>query len=241
MNDLEPILEVRGPGGEHFVHRLTGEQVSIGRLAQLNTIALEPDPQRLVGRQAHCRVERDGAAWWVVDSGSVNGTLVQQGGTTYAVERRRRLNDGDTIRILGRLSGDGVPAYWDLTFRDPLKTQQAGAIVRPICLEYDYPQARLYRVEAGDRTELYGLRPLEQRLVRYMAQRNAASGDAPVLCTHEELISAVWGDEEPPHTPDDLSSLIWSLRRKLEPNPSEPRLVQTVRGLGYRLQTCHGE
>jgi DNA-binding response OmpR family regulator len=48
----------------------------------------------------------------------------------------------------------------------------------------------------------------------------------------------VWGEEpHAPHTREDLARLVYDLRRKLEADPARPRLLQTVRGFGYRLIT----
>jgi len=89
-------------------------------------------------------------------------------------------------------------------------------------------------VQDGARHEL-AIRAQAHRLVRHMAERNAAAG-APALCTHEELMAAVWGGE-PLHTHEELAKLVWELRRKLEPFGAED-LLENVRGLGYRMRTC---
>jgi DNA-binding winged helix-turn-helix (wHTH) protein len=68
-----------------------------------------------------------------------------------------------------------------------------------------------------------------------MAERNAGAG-AAVLCTHEELMAAVWRDE-PLHTREELAKLVWELRRTLEPFGAA-HLLENERGLGYRLRTC---
>src|SRR5215469_13620544 len=83
---------------------------------------------------------------------------------------------------------------------------------------------------------LVSLSPQEHKLIRSMDQRNRANGQVPVLCPYEELLAAVWG-EEPFHTEDEISHLVYELRQKLEPNPREPQVLQTVKGLGYRLVT----
>jgi two-component system KDP operon response regulator KdpE len=51
---------------------------------------------------------------------------------------------------------------------------------------------------------------------------------------HEQLLSAVWG----PEYRDDLDYLrayVRYLRRKLERDPANPKLIQTVHGVGYML------
>jgi len=70
-----------------------------------------------------------------------------------------------------------------------------------------------------------------------MVERNAAAGGVPVLCTHDELMRAVWADE-PMHTREELAKLVWELRKKLEPFGAQ-HLIENERRLGYRLRSCH--
>jgi DNA-binding winged helix-turn-helix (wHTH) protein len=102
------------------------------------------------------------------------------------------------------------------------------------CLSYDIDQARLVLVRNGERHEI-SIRAQAHRLVRYMVERNEASG-GPVLCTHEELMQAVWADE-PMHSREELAKLVWEVRKKLEPFGAAP-LIENERRRGYRLQTC---
>jgi DNA-binding winged helix-turn-helix (wHTH) protein len=103
------------------------------------------------------------------------------------------------------------------------------------CLNYDLDQARLVLVQGTERHEL-AIRAQAHRLVRFMAERNAAGGGAPVLCTHEELMHAVWADE-PMHTREELAKLVWEVRKKLEPFGAA-ELIENERSRGYRLRTC---
>jgi hypothetical protein len=152
------------------------------------------------------------------------------------VEGRALLAEGDTIRILGHLPERGEPQYWELTFRDPLGTRPAGLAPRQEYLEYDWIQAKLFQVDGPGRREIQELRPQEHKLLRYMDHRNRLNRGIPVMCTYEELISAVWG-EEPAHTEAEINHLIWELRQKLEPDPKAPQFLETAKGLGYRLVT----
>jgi DNA-binding winged helix-turn-helix (wHTH) protein len=236
-----PFIELLGPNGERRSIDLGPERLTVGRLHDLNDVALEPDLQLLVTRQVHCVIERgEDGGWYVADNGSVNGTFVrrERTGAMEQVEGRVLLTDGDAVCILGALTETGEPRYWTLTLKDPLRTRPISALVaRAPCLLYDWPQAKLYRVEAGARQEITNLRPQEHKLVRYMAQRNHANGGVPVLCSYDELISAVWGDEAM-HTQDEVTHLVWGLRGKIEADRNNPRLLETERGLGYRLRTC---
>lgn len=103
------------------------------------------------------------------------------------------------------------------------------------CLEYDVAAGRMYLDRDGERYELH-VRPQVHALVRHIAARNREGSGAPVLCSHEELLHAVWGDK-PLHTNAELAKLFWELRRQLEPLGAGDVLVNE-RGRGYRLVTC---
>jgi len=236
LNTQLAFLKIHGPDGQEFSVELTKERLTIGRFRDFNDVALEPDPQQLVTRKVHCAVEWDMDGWWVVDNGSVNRTFLRRGQATEVVDGRSPITDGDVICILGRITDEGIPVYWELAFRDPMKTHPAEGVLRVAFLEYDWIQAKLFRVAGSNREEICSLRPQEHKLVRYMDQRNRANGNVPVMCTYDEIIAAIWG-EEPFHTEGEVTRLIWDLRQKVEFDPKEPQLLQTVRGLGYRLLT----
>jgi hypothetical protein len=55
------------------------------------------------------------------------------------------------------------------------------------------------------------------------------------LCSKEEIIRQVWGEEFMGEDDDSrVEKLVSRLRRKVEPVPSRPQYVRTVRGRGYR-------
>jgi DNA-binding response OmpR family regulator len=83
-----------------------------------------------------------------------------------------------------------------------------------------------------DRLELHGvgaepiqLSVLESRLLE------ALMLDSGHVLPADALITAVWG----PHGADRtiLKQLVYRLRRKLEPDPSDPFYIETVPGVGY--------
>jgi len=232
----EARLVVRGPDGrERDVVALAGDRITIGRLAAVNDIALEPDPQQLVSRQEHCSLQRDGSRWFVVDTGSTNGTYIRRGHELERVSGRGELADGDAVCIVAMLADDRTPAYWEISFDDRGRTRAASFVLRPACLTYDSEQVRLFLVLGNDRHEI-PLRPQTHRLVGFMAERNAAASGTPVLCTHNELMEAVWADE-PRHPREELNKLFWELRKKLEPFGAVD-LFESERGLGYRMKSC---
>ena len=52
--------------------------------------------------------------------------------------------------------------------------------------------------------------------------------------TRDELLSSVWGLSAYGYE-NNVNGLITRLRRKIEENPSEPRYLKTVWGIGYRF------
>ena len=58
--------------------------------------------------------------------------------------------------------------------------------------------------------------------------------DAEKTISADELISRTWGySEEQDHTV--LKNMIYRLRRKVEVDPADPRIILTVQGIGYKL------
>jgi DNA-binding response OmpR family regulator len=217
---------------------LTGERITVGRLSDVNDIALQPDPQRLVTRSGHCELRRESQQWVVVDGGGANGTLLRRGRELERLREPTRLESGDVICVLAFIGDGGQREYFELTFdieQEADDTRAAPSLVTDACLSYSPDSARLALLRASERIEI-PLRAQAHRLVGYMAQRNADAGGGPVLCTHDELMHAVWADE-PMHSREELAKLVWELRRKLAPLDAE-HLVETERGLGYRLRTC---
>ena len=230
---MDATVVVSGPAGaDRATVALSGERVTVGRLAEVNDISLEPDPEHLVTRAEHCMFERTGDAWSIVDGGGVNGTFVRRGGQLRQVSGRMPLRSGDVVCILASIPHQEAPQYFELAFEtsaDSQATRAAQAHDLEDCLSYDPDEARLVLVHEGEQHELH-IRAQAHKLVRYMAER------APSLCTHEELMHAVWGDE-PMHSREELAKLVWELRKELEPFDAG-HLIENERRLGYRLRTC---
>jgi two-component system, OmpR family, KDP operon response regulator KdpE len=56
-----------------------------------------------------------------------------------------------------------------------------------------------------------------------------------LVVTHQRLIEDIWGDCSPDHV-QYLRTLIRRLREKLEVDPSQPKLLISESGVGYRLE-----
>lgn len=73
------------------------------------------------------------------------------------------------------------------------------------------------------------LTPIEFRLLHAL-MRNAGR-----TLTHDVLLNSVWGYEYDGYS-NQIAVYIRRLRAKIEPDPSDPRYLITVRGLGYKFE-----
>ena len=61
-------------------------------------------------------------------------------------------------------------------------------------------------------------------------------GHLDKICDKYEIVESVWGQDYIDEVDDArIGKLVNRLRQKIEPDPSEPRYLMTVRGRGYRL------
>lgn len=84
------------------------------------------------------------------------------------------------------------------------------------------------RRELKIKDQVVDLTPTEYQLLILLAE------NVGQVVPHEKLLSSIWGSgKESDH--DSLKVYIWHLRRKLEENPRQPKLLLTEWGIGYRL------
>lgn len=77
--------------------------------------------------------------------------------------------------------------------------------------------------------ELVHLTPIEYRLLSLLARH------AGRVLTHRQILREVWGPGHGAQT-EYLRVYMLQLRRKLEENPAQPRLILTEPGVGYRIR-----
>ncbi len=91
-------------------------------------------------------------------------------------------------------------------------------------LEVDFDRCEVRR--AGQRVELT---PIEFKLLAALIRRRGR------LLSREQLLDAVWGAASAP-TDRVVDNHMMNLRKKVESEPSAPRHLISVRGLGYRFE-----
>ena len=229
-----PYIVLSTIDGKEHKFIMDKDKIIIGRLNDLNDISLQPDPHQLVTRYMHCSIETKNCSSWIVDNASKNGTFIENNKIIQRVKGEVRLQDNDKILILGDVKEDGKSVYWELLYKDPLATTKFEKST-PV-LVYDWIQAKLFINTGDEQIVVSTLTPMEHKLIRCMDQRNKSNGNIPVMCTYDELISALW-DDGYSHTMNDVNHLVQGLRKKIESDFRNPVFLVNIRGMGYRLIT----
>ena len=172
-----------------------------------------------VSRQ-HARIVQEGIGFQIHDMGSKNGTFVNG---ARIKEDGVRLRAGDKIEF----SRDQVV----LTFQ-----QRSGTLTQTLPAS---PGSDL-RVDSGSRdvwTEEEKLEPPLSRkefdVLNLLFQRD---GEA---CSRDEIAATGWPERTDSDVSDqEIDQYIRRLRLRIEPDPSHPRYILTIRRYGYKLS--HG-
>jgi two-component system OmpR family response regulator len=106
-------------------------------------------------------------------------------------------------------------------------TRRKRVTTAPAFLDYGDLKVDLIQRRVRFKAELIDLTPQEFSLLYVLAQ---AGGTA---LSRTELLRKAWPDEIDNHRTVDTHVL--SLRKKIEVDPRQPHLIQTVRNVGYRL------
>ena len=182
-------------------------------------------------------LERDWPALMVVD-------LMMPGIDGFELCRRvKRISDVPIIVLSAVDAGESkvraLEEYAEDYVTKPFATDELVARIRRVMRRVDSGSSRL--TLDGGRVEIdlasrrvvtprgeQPITPVEARLLQVLA----ASPDRTV--TTDALVDRVWADSEGAD-----ASYVWvtirRLRRKLEDDPDQPRLLLTDRGVGYRL------
>ncbi len=106
-------------------------------------------------------------------------------------------------------------------------TRRSRATAVPVLLDYGALKIDLVQRRVQLNQELIDLTPQEFSLLYVLAQ----AGGAPL--SRSELLRKAWPDAIDNHRTVDTHVL--SLRKKIEVDPRQPNLIQTVRNVGYRF------
>jgi pSer/pThr/pTyr-binding forkhead associated (FHA) protein len=161
---------------------------------------------RRVSRE-HARVQRDGPRTVLIDLESTNGTFLNGERVLAPTE----LRDGDTVAI-----GDV-----ELVYHDPEST----------FLETPFPALEVDVVAGIIRVDrrVVQLSPKEFSLLAHLHEHLGQ------VCPKDDIASAVWPEYQQDVYDYQIENLVRRLRSRIEPDPTNPQLLLTVRGRGYKL------
>ncbi len=171
-----------------------------------------------------------------------------EGETLLAALRRRhgvplivisaRQSDGQKIRLLDAGADDYLVKPFgigELLARMRVALRHRGTRLAPAVTRYAHGALHvdLARREVRAGGVPVRLTPTEFELLARLVR------DAGRVVTHRQLLADVWGPE---HVADThyLRLYMGQLRAKLEPDPTEPQLLLTEPGVGYRLAEPEG-
>ena len=147
----------------------------------------------------------------------------------------------DEIKLLEEALDAGADDYIVKPFHPRELLARAGAVLRRTLASARPPKIYsdgtiVIDFSRGEVVTPRGVARLSPTEVRLLAELVANAG-RPL--THDELLRRVWGlgYEE---TTENLQVYIGYVRRKVEPDPKNPRYIRTIRGVGYEFEPDGG-
>lgn len=163
----------------------------------------------------HARIERQEGGYVLTDDGSTNGTFVggEKLAWPYVLAHGDEVQVGLTSLVFVREQGDDKTHVLQL----------AGSPARALL----HVDSERWEVTLGGSKLDQKLSALEFRLLSYLYSR------AGEVCSHDQLGRELWGEGK--YTFAMLHQLVHRLKERIEPDPTNPRFILTVRGAGYKL------
>lgn len=209
---LSARLSIKSRDGKYHEMEWEQQDLSIGRDGANNIIIDHP-----LASRRHARLVRIEEGFAVRDLNSTNGTYVNGNPITeHTLSDRDEIIVADTIitfhdpgaTVRGPLPADLVRALRDEELR--VDSQSKEVFIRAQVLK---PQ----------------LTVKEFQLLELLYQRKGQ------VVSKDEIAQTVWDYEVFDY--NAIDALIYRLRHRIEPNPSNPRYLLTQRGFGYKLIT----
>ena len=210
--DTALLVVVDGPNAGDVIPLSPGT-TTLGRQVG-NDIVLD---EGAVSRQ-HAVIAEDEAGYYLRDLDSANGTFVNRQG----IEKERRLlKHGDLIRLGGSKTSFMFQHPGGKTIKLSIEESLADAVVVD-------PKARQVYV-IGQRLDP----PMTRKEFDLLLLLDSRRGEA---VSRDDIARNVWPERASGDVSNqEIEQCVRRVRVRIEPDPSHPRLLVTVRGFGYRL------
>ena len=156
----------------------------------------------------HARIYHEGRHWFINDLGSTNGTFLNG----ERIGDAQGILDGDSIKIgdVTFLFHDPDTTVRETPFPD-LDSNESSGVVKV-------------------NRQVVSLSAKEFLLLKYLHTHKGQ------VCSKDDIGLAVWPEYENGEIFDyQVENLVRRLRTRIESDPSNPQILLTVRGLGYKL------
>jgi hypothetical protein len=209
MNNQLAALLVKDASGLERMVPVDGPVMTIGR-GRACSVRID---STYVSRQ-HARIELRAGGPTLLDLGSHNGTLLNGLGVSGPMP----LCVDDVITV-----ADATITCLEESASDSTRTLRPRSAPNDTLLL----NAATHEVRLGARRPSRPLSAQEFALLRLVYEHRDR------VCRREELGDAIWGANN--WDMNMLHRLVHRLKEKIEPEPAQPRYVQTVPWVGYRL------
>jgi two-component system alkaline phosphatase synthesis response regulator PhoP len=99
--------------------------------------------------------------------------------------------------------------------------------IQKYCIgETEFDFKKYEAVKKGKKVEYT---PLELQMLQLFVQRKGE------VLTRDDFLDLIWGEDNTVVTSRTIDSHIANIRKKLEDDPSDPRFITSIRGVGYKL------
>jgi len=174
-----------------------------------------------------------------VDGFEVTHTLRQRGDFTPVLMLTARGRPEDVLKGFEAGADDYLPKPFDLNiflarlngllrrrnwFEKQSMAENASELVSINGREIDFPNLEM----RNDSGETVRLTLMEAKLLRYLMENEGRA------VSRHEILEKVWELQEDTDT-RAIDNFIVRLRKYLENEPNDPKIVQTVRGIGYKF------
>ena len=214
---MAQLVAIRGED-ESSVFDLDGSSFVIGKPPHAKILLTSP----FVSRR-HAQIEMVDGRHRLRDLGSRNGTRIngERVGSEWTW-----LSQGDRIELA---EGRVVLIYQDET-----------ATITIVDFEAAHEK---FRVDEGTREVFVGgerVAPPVSRLEFDILNRLYKK--QPNTVHKDEIAQAGWGAARPDGdvSDDEITAVIRRIRKRIEPDPNHPKIVRTIRGVGYKIDLSDG-